>query len=81
MLFHKIDLFSFTKKDTDDLTEWGLENYNLEYWEKTWMKKSNNNSVFISAIDKKTLKNFKTLLYKKVCEVQAIRYPYKTIRY
>ena len=45
------------------------------------MKKTNNNSVFISAIRKKTLEEFKDLLHKKVCEAQAIRYPYKTITY
>ena len=45
------------------------------------MKKTNNNSVFISALNKKTLNKFKNLLHEKVCEAQAIRYPYKTITY
>ncbi len=80
-VFNKIDLFSFTKKDSDDLTDWEFKNFDLEYWKKTWMKKTNNNSVFISAIRKKTLEEFKDLLHKKVCEAQAIRYPYKTITY
>ena len=80
-VFNKIDLFSFTKKDDDDLTDWNFNNFDLNYWEKTWMKKTNNNSVFISAINKKTLDKFKNLLHKKVCEAQAIRYPYKTITY
>ena len=74
-VFNKIDLFSFTKKDDDDLTDWNFNNFDLNYWEKTWMKKTNNNSVFISAINKKTLDKFKNLLHKKVCEAQAIRYP------
>mgnify|MGYP001448026993 FL=1 len=81
IVFNKIDLFSFTKKDSDDLTDWEFKNFDLEYWKKTWMKKTNNNSVFISAIRKKTLEEFKDLLHKKVCEAQAIRYPYKTITY
>ena len=80
-VFNKIDLFSYTKKETDDLSDWEFENFDLDYWEKTWMKKTNNNSVFISAVDKKTLDKFKDALYKKVCEAQAIRYPYKTITY
>ena len=80
-VFNKIDLFSYTKKETDDLSDWEFENFDLDYWEKTWMKKTNNNSVFISAVDKKTLDKFKDVLYKKVCEAQAIRYPYKTITY
>ncbi len=80
-VFNKIDLFSFTKKDDDDLTDWDFNNFDLNYWEKTWMKKTNNNSAFVSAINKKTLDKFKNLLHKKVCEAQAIRYPYKTITY
>ena len=81
MVFNKIDLFSFIKKEPDDLSDWEFKNFDLDYWEKTWMKKTNNNSVFISATSKKTLNKFKKLLYKKVCEAQAIRYPYKTITY
>ena len=80
-VFNKIDLFSFIKKEPDDLSDWEFKNFDLDYWEKTWMKKTNNNSVFISATNKKTLNKFKKLLYKKVCEAQAIRYPYKTITY
>ena len=80
-VFNKIDLFSFTKKDDDDLSDWGFENFDLKHWEKTWMKKTNNNSVFISALNKKTLNKLKDLLYKKVCEAQSIRYPYKKITY
>ena len=80
-VFNKIDLFSYTKKDDDDLSEWEFKNYDLNYWEKTWMKKTNNNSVFISAINKKSLKKFRELLFNKVCEAQSIRYPYKTIKY
>ena len=80
-VFNKIDLFSYTKKDNDDLSEWEFKNYDLNYWEKTWMKKTNNNSVFVSAINKKSLKKFRELLINKVCEAQSIRYPYKTIKY
>ena len=80
-VFNKIDLFTYNKKEDDDLTDWEFENYDLKYWENTWMKKTNNNSVFISAINKKTITKFKEMLYKKVCEAQSIRYPYKTISY
>ena len=80
-VFNKIDLFSYTKKDSDDLSEWEFKNYDLNYWEKTWMKKTNNNSVFISAINKKSLRKFKELLFNKVCEAQSIKYPYRTITY
>ncbi len=80
-VFNKIDLFTYNKKEDDDLSDWKFENYDLKYWENTWIKKTNNNSVFISAINKKTITKFKEMLYKKVCEAQSIRYPYKTISY
>ena len=80
-VFNKIDLFSYTKKEHDDLSEWEFKNYDLNYWETTWMKKTNNNSVFISAKNKKSLGKFKELLFNKVCEAQSIKYPYRTITY
>ena len=66
IVFNKIDLFKHIKKDEDDLTEWELENYDLNYWEKTWMSKTNKNAVFISAKKKESLSEFKKLLSKKV---------------
>ena len=53
IVFNKIDLFQHIKKDEDDLTEWELENYDLNYWKKTWMSKTNKNAVFISAKEKR----------------------------
>ena len=76
IVFNKIDLFQHIKKDEDDLTEWELENYDLNYWKKTWMSKTNKNAVFISAKKKESLSEFKKLLSKKVKKIQLKKYPY-----
>ena len=49
MVFNKIDAFSYTPKDPDDLTPRTRDNISLEEFEKMWMAKMENNCVFISA--------------------------------
>ena len=81
IVFNKVDLFRHVEKDEDDLTEWELENYNLDYWQKTWMSKTNKNSVFISAKNKKSLTEFKNLLSEKIKKIQLKKYPYNSPSY
>ncbi len=81
MVFNKIDLFSYTKKDEDDLTPRTRANNSLEDWEKTWMSKMNNNCIFISAYEKKNWNEFKTTVYDLVKEIHARRYPYNKFLY
>ena len=76
IVFNKVDLFRHVEKDEDDLTEWELENYNLDYWKKTWMSKTNKNATFISAKRKKSLAEFKNLLSEKIKKIQLKKYPY-----
>ena len=81
MVFNKIDLFSYTKKDEDDLTPRTRDNNSLEDWEKTWMSKMNNNCIFISAHEKQNWNEFKTIVYDLVKEIHARRYPYNKFLY
>ena len=76
IVFNKVDLFRHVEKDEDDLTEWELENYTLDYWKKTWMSKTNKNAVFISAKRKKSLAEFKNVLSEKIKKIQLKKYPY-----
>ena len=76
IVFNKVDLFRHVEKDEDDLTEWELENYNLDYWKKTWMSKTNKNAVFMSAKSKKSLAEFKNVLSEKIKKIQLKKYPY-----
>jgi GTPase len=81
MVFNKIDLFTFTQKDDDDLTPRTRANNSLEDWEKTWMSKMNNNCIFISAFEKQNWDEFKTTVYDLVKEIHARRYPYNKFLY
>ena len=73
--------FKYLKKDEDDLTPLKKENLPLEYWEKTWMSKKNDISVFISCVKKTNLEILKNKLYETVKTIQKEKYPYNNFLY
>jgi len=81
IVFNKIDAYTFDKKDDDDLTPKTKENYSLDELKKTWMAKNNDHCIFISAKHKKNVVDFKQMIYDKVKEIHAIRYPYNDYLY
>ncbi len=81
VIFNKIDAFQHEEKEKDDLTPIKRENLSLDYWEKTWMAKTNSNSVFISCVKKININRFKNSLYDLVLETQKEKYPYNNFLY
>jgi GTP-binding protein HflX len=81
MVFNKIDAYSWQEKEEDDLTESGPENVSLEALKQSWMAKTNNDCIFISAKDKINYHEFRALLYKEIKDMHAIRYPYDEFLY
>ncbi len=81
MVFNKIDCFSYTPKEEDDLTPKTRDNHSLADWERTWMSKMNKNCIFISAQEKENWEGFKTTVYDLVREIHARRYPYNKFLY
>lgn len=81
MVFNKIDAFTFDKKDDDDLTPTTKRNISLEQLEKTWMNKTETPSLFISAINKYHIDEFKQVLYESVKALHLKRYPYNHLLY
>jgi len=82
VVFNKIDAYTHIEKDEDDLSEITEENYTLEDLKKTWMAKLNDTKcIFISAIEKENLEDFKTLLYQEVKTIFQERYPYHNFLY
>ncbi len=81
LIFNKIDSFTYEEKDPDDLTPIRRENFSLEDLMNSWMAKNNNPCIFISAKQKTNLEQLKQLLYDKVREIHAARYPYDTFLY
>ena len=81
MVFNKIDIFTYVKKDLDDLTPKTQENKSLADWEKTWMSRMNQNCIFISAHKKNNWDEFKKVTYDLVKEIHARRYPFNKFLY
>ena len=76
LVFNKIDAFTYTPQDEDDLSPKLRENYSLEELQKSWMAKLNGDCIFISARDKDNTDALKTLLYEKVKQLHITRFPY-----
>lgn len=79
LAFNKIDAFSYTAKDEDDLTPASRENISLKDLKKTWMANDKNHpTVFISAKTKENIDELKKLLYEEVRKIHIKRYPYNS---
>lgn len=81
MVFNKIDAFSYTPKDPDDLTPATRENISLPELQRTWMSRMDNNCVFVSAKDKLNIEELKQKLYEKAREIHTERFPYNDFLY
>ena len=78
VVFNKIDAFTYTKKDEDDLTPKTRDNYSLEELKEMYFAK-NADCVFVSAKDLQNIDEFKTKLFEMVKKIHFDRYPYNTI--
>ena len=81
IVFNKIDTYRFTPKEEDDLTPITRENISLEELKQTWMGKSNDGAIFISALNKTHFHELRELLYERIKELHIKRYPYNNFLY
>ncbi|WP_111307758.1 GTPase HflX [Confluentibacter sediminis] len=83
MVFNKIDAYEAEPFDKDDLIAEKTEaNYTLEEWKRTWMGRvGKNNALFISALNKQNLEDFKKRVYDEVREIHVTRFPYNKFLY
>ena len=81
IVFNKIDAYTFTQKEEDDLGPILPENISLEELQKTWMAKLDEESIFISALNKTHFNDLKDLLYDKIKQLHEVRYPYNNFLY
>ena len=82
MVFNKIDSYNPEVIDDDDLiTEKTKAHYTLEDWKQTWMNKEKGEAIFISALKKNNLEEFKKIVYDKVKELHIKRFPYNHFLY
>ena len=83
MVFNKIDAYKHLTIDEDDLiTEKTSKHYTLEEWKQTWMHKmGEDNTLFISAVNKENFEDFRELMYETVREIHITRFPYNKFLY
>ena len=77
IVFNKIDAFSYTIKEEDDLTPVLKDNYSLSDLKKTWMSSDKHHqTVFMSAKTKENVEELRELLYEEVKKLHIKKYPY-----
>ena len=83
MVFNKIDAYKHLTIEEDDLmTEKTTKHYTLKEWKDTWMNNVGvNNALFISAINKENLEEFKEQVYEAVRHIHITRFPYNKFLY
>ena len=82
MVFNKIDTYQAEPYDEEDLiTERTKANYSIDEWKQTWMSKVGDNALFISALNKENLDEFRKRVYKQVREIHITRFPYNHFLY
>ena len=81
LVFNKIDAYTWTPQDEDDLTEPTRENISLDELKRTWMAKMQGDCLFISAKKKENIDELRDVLYKKVRELHVQKYPYNDFLY
>ena len=81
LVFNKIDAYTYTPKEEDDLTPVTKENLSLDDLKKSWIAKANTPCIFISACDKTGVDKLRSDLYGMVREIHAGRYPFNNFLY
>lgn len=81
IVFNKIDNYTWTEKEEDDLTPMTKENITLDELKRTWMARLGENCMFISAKEKLNIDEFRETIYRKVRELHVQKYPYNDFLY
>jgi GTP-binding protein HflX len=82
MVFNKIDAYEAEKIEEDDLvTEKTSSHYTLAEWENTWMNRLGDNVLFISALNKENMVEFRKKVYEAVREIHITCFPYNNFLY
>jgi GTP-binding protein HflX len=79
MVFNKID--AYVSPEVKEMHEEEKSTLTLEEFQHTWMAQHNAPALFISALHKENLEEFRQLLYSKVLELHTQRYPYDQLLY
>ena len=75
IVFNKMDAYSWTEKDADDLTPAGKENVSLDDLMNTWMSRVGDDCIFISARQKTNIEELKDLIFDNLDLVRVYLKP------
>jgi len=82
MVFNKIDQYHPETIEEDDLvTERTSAHFTLEEWKNTWFNKIGDRALFISALNKENLEEFRKRVYDEVRDIHVTRFPYNNFLY
>nr|WP_298995876.1 GTPase HflX [uncultured Allomuricauda sp.] len=82
MVFNKIDQYVPETIPEDDLvTERNSSHFTLAEWKKTWFNKIGDRALFISALNKENLDEFRKRVYQEVRDIHVTRFPYNNFLY
>ncbi|MCB0372190.1 MAG: GTPase HflX [Muricauda sp.] len=82
MVFNKIDQYHPETIEEDDLvTERTAAHFTLEEWKNTWFNKIGDRALFISALNKENMDEFRKRVYDEVRDIHVTRFPYNNFLY
>lgn len=82
VVFNKIDQHKPETLDQDDLTTLPTKaHFTLTDWKNTWYNNLGDKALFISALNKENLSEFKKRLYREVRAIHITRFPYNNFLY
>lgn len=81
LVFNKIDRYTPIEEGEFDYTGDIEHNVSLHDLKKSWMGKTEHPCIFISAGKKENIDEFRDVLYERIKEIHAARYPYNNFLY
>lgn len=81
MVFNKIDAYTFTPREEDDLSTQMPENLSLEDLKLSWMARQEGSCLFISATRKTNIDQLRNVLYEQGRKIHSQRFPYDHFLY
>ncbi len=78
-IFNKMDLYE--AKTFDDWLEDGVKEEILRDLKDKWDHATNNNCVFVSALERRNVDALREIILNKVRDMYQVRYPYRTVHF
>ncbi|MFY7810510.1 MAG: GTPase HflX [Flavobacterium sp.] len=80
IIFNKIDAYNHVEYEENQ--EKTAQNFTLDEWKKTWMQNiGEDNTIFMSAVSKENIEEFRKKVYNIVREIHITRFPYNKFLY